>query len=581
MAVFFNGRALVTPAVESAIYDYGLANVSPGRAGNVVALIGTSEGGLPKEPMYFDSPITARRALRGGELLRGVEMAFNPSAESGAPSRVAAVRIEDAVQASLTLVDGSANDVITLLSRDYGAHTNGIHVTIEAGTVAGTLRLTVQQDDKYFTKNNVSRTPFTVRYGGAEASATVTVTASTLTLHAPSATNPVAFTLADYQSVRALCDAINAQVGFSAIAAIPSDPVEDSLDGMTATSCKSVDLAIKADLKAAIDWFNGGAGELVSATREADAIAKPAVMTVTYLSGGSNGPAPDTDDWQDGFDSLQGSDVQWVVPLTATETVWDMADAHVQFMSGPGKMERRAFVGGGVLTGPVATAISTAQDQAISLNSDRTALCFPSILDYDEYGVLTSYPAYFLAAKVAGGFAAMNFGNTMTNKTLSLHGIAPLVANVYDSDTCINSGILTARKTERGFIVSKAITTWLANDNYNRVEISTGVALDYVARTVRDALEIFVGRKASPITLYEAISTTDSVLRELARPEPVGIGVIVGDAANPAYRNISAEIQGDILRVWFECSPVIPINFVLIGVYSRAYSGSATAVVNA
>ena len=38
-------------------------------------------------------------------------------------------------------------------------------------------------------------------------------------------------------------------------------------------------------------------------------------------------------------------------------------------------------------------------------------------------------------------------------------------------------------------------------------------------------------------------------------------------------------VQGDILRVWFECSPVIPINFVLIGVYAKAYSGQASAVV--
>jgi hypothetical protein len=271
--------------------------------------------------------------------------------------------------------------------------------------------------------------------------------------------------------------------------------------------------------------------------------------------------------------------VQWVVPLSGSEYIWYMADAHVQFMSGPGKMERRCFVGGDIVLSTLQQGISDAQDAAIALNSDRTALVFPPILAYNDDGVLTALPAYFLAAQVAGGFAAMNFGNTMTNKVLKIQGLDPLVTNVYDSDTLINSGVCGIRKTQRGYIVSKAVSTWLSNDNYNRVEISTGVALDYVARTVREALEIFVGRKASPITLHEAISTTDSVLRELSRPEPVGVGVIVGDETNPAYKNITAEIQGDILRVWFECSPVIPINFVLIGVYAKAYSGSASAVV--
>jgi hypothetical protein len=178
---------------------------------------------------------------------------------------------------------------------------------------------------------------------------------------------------------------------------------------------------------------------------------------------------------------------------------------------------------------------------------------------------------------VAGGFAAMNVGNTMTNKVLSLQGIDPVVSKLTDTDSLIDAGILTIKQSRRGYVVAKAISTWRSNANYNRVEISTGWALDYVARTVREALETSIGRKASPITLHEAISITDSVLRELAKPEPVGQGVIVGE---PAYRGISAEIQGDVLRVWFECSPVIPVNFVLVGIYAQAYSGQVTAVSN-
>jgi hypothetical protein len=509
-----------------------------------------------------------------------------------------------------------------------------------------------------------------VRYSGIEATATVSVSATQVILRAPADTaSPVALNLVSYRSIRELCDAINSQPGFSAVAQIPSALAQGVLDGFEPTSCKSVDLPLKADLQVVVDWFNTAARDMVIATRGAtslftvqytgegttatltitdtkvslkvdsdapteitvashptvtslvaaiDAVTdftatavqgdmvpsnnlglmdvvpcKTSAITVhalqgapvnrtgTYMTGGGNGPAPVNQDWQDAFDALQAADVQWIVPISSNEYIWYMADAHVQFMSGPGKMERRCFVGGDIISGSLQQGISDAQDAAIALNSDRTALVFPPILAYTDDGVLTAMPAYFLAAQVAGGFAAMNFGNTMTNKTLKLQGLDPVVSNIYDSDTLINSGVCGIRKTQRGYIVSKAVTTWLSNDNYNRVEISTGVALDYVARTVREALEIFVGRKASPITLFEAISTTDSVLRELARPEPVGVGVIVGDEANPAYKNITAEIQGDILRVWFECSPVIPINFVLIGIYAKAYSGSASAVVKA
>lgn len=666
MSVFFNGRLLTTPTVESAIYDAGLATAYPGRANNIVAILGTSEGGLPKQAMYFDSPVVARRALRSGDLIRAVEMAFNPSAESGSPARVAVVRIEDAVQAGLTLYDSKGNPVIDLKSADYGAHTNGIRVIVESGYTG--KRVTVQHDNQYYTKDNLTRTPLTVRYSGGEATATVAVSATQVILRAPADTaSPVALDLASYRSVRELCDAINARAGFSAIAQIPGGVVQGTLDGMEPTSCKGVDLALKADLQAVVDFCNTSARDLLVATRGStplftvqyegeeetatltvtstkvvlqagsetpteiivashptvtslvaaiDAVTdftatatqgslaptnnlglmgavacKQAAVTVhalqgvpvnitgTYLTGGSNGPAPTNQDWQDGFDALQGEDVQWIVPLSANEYIWYMADAHAQFMSGPGKMERRAFVGPDIVQGSLAQGIQEVQDAAIALNSDRTAICFPPIFAYNDDGVLTAMPAYFLAAQIAGGFGAMNFGHTMTNKVLKVQGLDPLVVNIYDSDTLINSGVCAARKTKRGYIVSKAVTTWLSNDNYNRVEISTGAALDYVARTVREALEIFVGRKASPITLYEAITTTDSVLRELARPEPVGVGVIVGDEQSPPYRNITAEIQGDILRVWFECSPVIPINFVLVGIYARAYSGRMTAAV--
>ena len=579
MSVFFNGRLLVTPTVESAIYDSGLATAFPGRANNVLAIVGTSEGGIPKTAMHFDSPVLARRALRRGECLRAVEMAFNPSAGSGSPARITVVRVDEAVQSALVLQDDSANDVIALKSVDHGAHTNGIRVTIEDGSLAG-KRITAQHDKDYYTKDNVTRTPFTVRYSGGEATATVAVDATSITLAAPAANPaPTVLDFIDYRNVRELADAINAQPGFSAVVAIPTDPVQSTLDGLAAVSCKDVDRAITANLQAIIDWFNTVTRELLSATRPAGALAVPANLPGAYLSGGSNGPAPTNQDWQDAFDALQEVDAQWVVPLSSSETIWWMADAHVSFRSGPGKSERRAFVGGGIVSGTLADAIATAQTDAMALNSDRTALCFPPIVGLDDDDQPVTFPAYYLAAQVAGGFAAMNFGNTMTNKTLHLRGLDPIVANPYDTDTLINAGVLAARKSKRGYIVSKAITTWLSNDNYNRVEISTGAALDYVARTVREALEVFIGRKASPITLYEAISTTDSTLRELARPEPVGVGVIVGDEANPAFRNITAEIQGDILRVWFECSPVIPINFVLIGIHARAYSGQVTAAI--
>nr|MCU0383927.1 hypothetical protein [Cyclobacteriaceae bacterium] len=64
----------------------------------------------------------------------------------------------------------------------------------------------------------------------------------------------------------------------------------------------------------------------------------------------------------------------------------------------------------------------------------------------------------------------------------------------------------------------------------------------------------------------------------LALPEPQGPGVLAGDDESPAYRNIRARLEGDVLRVEFECSPVIPVNYVLVTIYAVPYSGAATAI---
>jgi hypothetical protein len=77
--------------------------------------------------------------------------------------------------------------------------------------------------------------------------------------------------------------------------------------------------------------------------------------------------------------------------------------------------------------------------------------------------------------------------------------------------------------------------------------------------------------------LSRAVSIAESTLRELSRAEPQGPGIIVGNDASPAYQNISAALEGDVLRVQFECSPVIPTNYVLATIFAVPFSGTATA----
>jgi hypothetical protein len=241
-------------------------------------------------------------------------------------------------------------------------------------------------------------------------------------------------------------------------------------------------------------------------------------------------------------------------------------------MSNIARMERRCLVGA-----DVSVSDSTAISNAKALNSDRTSYVHLGFYDYDVNGNLALFPPYILAALLGGMFSGVNPGTALTNKSIKVRGLERILRNPTDTDQLILGGVLCIENTNQGYKVVKSITTWLINNNYNRVEVSTGVAVDFVSRNVRNALDVLRGAKGTPILLTEAISRTESILRELARPEPMGPEVIVGDKLNPAFKNITASLDGDVLRVEFQCSPVIPVNYIPIVLHAVPYHGTASS----
>lgn len=570
MSVFFNGRKWVSPATMSVVDDSAMNNKNL-TVGNVVALVGRSSGGKPNTDLHFGSPSEAVAMLRDGELLTAVLKAFDPSAQTNGPSEVVAVRVNPAVQAALVLNDSTPAAAINLLATDYGLYTNQIKVKVEAGTTTG-AKLTTQFGQAYYTDDNIGRSAFSILYSGAEATATMTISGTTLTLAAPTGTTVATIDLATYPTVEQVVDRINAVASFAAVVlgGNQTKPTLNGLDYVTSVDVKTALYTVKADLQAAVDWFNSVGEGYITATRATNAGKVPAALAFTYLAGGSDGTVTNTE-WTNAYTMLQGVDVQWVVPVSSDPAIHAMNDTHCTFTSNVTRMERRGIVGM-----PTGSSDAAAIAAALAINSDRTSLVHLGFYDYNSAGALTLYPPYILAALLAGAFAGVNPGTALTNKAIKARGLERKLRNPTDTDALINGGVLCVEETNTGYKVVQSISTWLVNDNYNRVEVSCGVALDFVSRNVRNALDVLRGEKASPIALSRAVSITDSTLRELARPEPQGPGVIVGDANSPAYKGISASIEGDVMRVEFQCSPVIPINFIPVTIFAVPYSGSST-----
>lgn len=575
MSVFFNGRLWTTPAVmsvvdDSAMYDRGLT------VGNILAVIGRSQGGKPATAMRFGSPSEARDALISGDLLKAIEKAFDASAQTGSPATIIGVRVNPATQSSLTLKDGAAADAITLQSQDYGKWTTGIRVKIETGTDKG-KKVSTMFDNAYYSQDNVASDAFLLKYTGGQPSANVTVNQTNVILEAPTNTVLATLVLADYADIFGLVDAINMVTGFDALVLDGNGdkPANHGIDNLAKTLVNGTGVTVTRNVDAIVDYINSTGEGFVSATRLATAGAVVANIGWTSLAGGTDGTVTNTE-WQNCFDALQTEDVQWVVPLSSSAAIHAMADTHAAYMSNVARQERRAFVGTASGTSD-ATALGLARD----LNSDRTALVHVGMYDYDANGVLTLYEPYMLAAQIAGGFSGVNPGTTLTNKTLKVRGLERKLKNPTDTDRLILGGVLPVEDTPKGYKVTRAVTTWLATKNYNRVEVSVGAALDFISRNVRNALEDYIGEKGSPRTLTIAVERTKSVLSELARPEPSGPGVIVGDAVNPPFKNIVATIEGDVMRVEFQCSPVIPINYIPVTIHAVPWSGRITAATQA
>lgn len=572
MAVFFNGQLHITPAVMSLVDDRAMRNKNLS-VGNVLAIIGRSDGGEPNKELRFGSPSQARETLRSGELLRAIEAAFDPSSQTQGASTIIGIRVNPALQSSLTLKDGSAADVIDLVSTDYGLYTNQIKLKIETGTNKG-KKLTTQFGNDFYTQDDVYRDAFQIQYTGGEATGVMNITNTQITLEAPATTTVATIDLNIYDSIQEVVDYINTITDFTAsvLDGNENKPALNGLDAVTAVDVKTAAYTSLANLQAVIDWINGFGEGFVTATRKAAGDEVPANIAFTYLTGGSDGTVTNSE-WSDAFTTLQNSDVQWIVPLSSDSSIHAMADTHVAFMSNQGKMERRCLAGG-ALAETQATVIAAAK----ALNSDRTSLVYPGFYDFDDDGDLTLYEPYIMAAAIAGGFAGSNPGTPLTNKTLKIRGVETQLRNPTDTDVLIEAGVLCVRETPKGFKIVKSISTWLVNDNFNRVEVSTGFAVDFVARNVREVLEDLIGEKASPLILEEAVSRVESTLYEMAREEPAGPGVIVGDEDSPAYKNIIASIAGDVLRVEFQCSPVIPVNYIPVTIHAVPYSGTRTAL---
>lgn len=138
--IYFNGNWITKPGAYADIDALGMTGKTNGIQ-KVIALIGESEGGVPGEIMWFDNPTSARRVLRGGELLKGAEKAWAPTKKDGkigeGAGLIGVIRANEAKQSSLKLGNGKA--ITASIGEAIKNETNvGSGIITSSGTYTGT-----------------------------------------------------------------------------------------------------------------------------------------------------------------------------------------------------------------------------------------------------------------------------------------------------------------------------------------------------------------------------------------------------------------------------------------------------------
>lgn len=569
MPVFVDGYQLIAPQAVAVVKEESVVSNQPATP-LIVALIGLSDGGKPGEftPLYNFTQ--ARSVFRSGQLVDLLRRIYGPAQGAPGAYKCLAYRVNAGAQATGALKDGSAANVITLATRDYGLHTNQVRLKVEAGGTSG-YKVSVQgfSGTGTLARDNLARAMMQIQYTGAGSAATLAISATTLTtvVTGGAAGESVALTFANYPTIQNLADALVGTGGFAVTVKADGRLLGATMDALAATDCKTAAVTLSANTQAVIDWLNNEEPYIVATRVNGNALA--AMATYASLTGGSNGASVTSTDYQTALTALQAETCNIVLVGTDDATVHVMADAHAQLMSQIGANKERITIVGGALSESVAQA----QARAVALNSYRTALAYPGMKDTDDLGADVTLAPYHVAAAIAGVLAGASVGQPATRKPvrcigpekrltpseidgLLLAGVMPIQAHP-DEGARIVQSILTYNPTQTGA------------PNLLRREISSRLAADVLVDRVRSRLDNnLIGQSGGPLLREQAKSIAESELKAAEND-----GLIVGDQAHPAWSELSATVANDAITVSFRAAVVTPGNYVVLRASLGTFSG--------
>ena len=611
MGVYFNGRYYIKPQVATYVDDTALTPV--GLVGsNVIGMMGPAKDGVPNQAYLITSLNDATDIFGEGPLVDGIAMAFNGGAQYIWATRVSGTYAANAFSAvasqAIYLPADTPTAPFKLLSTAYGTHANGVQITTDANATKGIDVTVVGQGNTILATGVFYDVLKITALAGAPASTSFTIAAGILTVSDGTNTGPT-IDLTGVASTTDLIERIKDDMANAAPAAIDDTKFTftvmkeipgTELDDGAVNATTEAAVVMQANVRAVFDWLNSGSQPYITAEDSNNIFTTNAVKNLTLLNTGAiwNMALATTAGSRGSLDSTaftgvlaeiyEDLDLDLVVPIvddylgltittsTTPDAIFSAVLAHCKAMSTTKSEERIGLVGfmftdagGTTPDGNADTLVTTLTGKATGFNSPYMVVCAPRLKTFNTKGDLKFFNGTYTAAYIAGLIASFPVGEPITNKDIT--GIQALSTYFLNRQILqlIDNGVLTIEKVGAALKVVQGVTSWISDDNFNRKEISVRLATNYIAKNCRDNLRQFIGRKNSLQMLQIIKGSLVQVLRELENNE-----IIVGTTAYPAYRNLTLTADGDVVRVSFECSPVLPINYILINIHATVFKAT-------
>lgn len=533
-----------------------------------LAILAPAYGGQPRAFAALSSPAQAAQTLKDGVGLDLATIAFAAGA-----GEILFYRMNLAVKAQASLGD------LSVSAKDVHAGLFGNNIRVRRDSVSGdsaarTLTVEYPGDGQGAEVSPPLGPALEITYTGAGAAPAITIATSsgqktlTLTGDTPTESHAVPLGGVGVKTFAELAALINSFSAWSARVLYQHDRYNpgDLPDGAPTFSANKarLDLGVAAQ----VAWL--ASSRYVSGSASGGAESGTGAGWI-YLSGGSEGPAVTTGDYQAALSALENQDVQAVVVGTTDPTVHAMGAAHADAMSHPKSRKERVFFCGPASAATLAQSITDALALRASLASENAVVTpTPFQRRNPRTGVVETVGPNYAAALLAGAWCSLKPNQSLTYMPVSVLGLG-FEYKDEDIETLLKGGTtpLFYDLEDRLYRIAQGVTTTRETTNSMKRLLSGVGVRAYLNRGIRQATKKFVGSSGDATTVESILNAAKGFLQREADPNNrdgvLTPGVDADGVPHVGFRNVQAvfDTASNLVGITYEAFTRGEIGYIL------------------